>query len=233
MKIAICDDKELFHKILKNYLDDYASLHSLEPEYYDYTCGQDLVESGIQHDLIFMDYQMEGLDGLETSELLRKKKISVPIIFLTSYPQVVFDAFRVNAYRFLVKPIEKDKLYSALNSFLQQQDSSNYILVKNDDTVMRVSIHDILYIEASGKNCIISISSEKIPYKGTLAEIEQELPEDMFFRSHRAYLVGLKHIVSHDNTEIQFDNGDKALISKTKLAAFRKALTDHMKRHSF
>lgn len=233
MKIAICDDKETFRRILRNYLDEYSQLHHLDTDYYDYSCGRDLLASSIKHDLIFMDYQMDGLDGLETSELLRKKKINIPIIFLTSYPHVVFDAFKVNAYRFLVKPVEKDKLFDAMDSYLRQLDDSNYILIKTDDIVKRINIHDIVYVEASGKYCYIRDNEESNLYKGTLNEVEKMLPQELFFRSHRTYLVGFRHIVSHNSANILFDNNERALISKMKLSSFKKAFSDFIKRYTF
>lgn len=230
MKIAICDDSLPLHKELKNHLDAYAQEHRLIFDYYDFTSGHDLLASTYKFDLIFMDFQMDDLDGIETSRRLRSRKIDVPIVFLTSYANVVFDAFEVNAYRFLVKPVNKEKLEAALNSFIHELDDDNYILIKTEDMNKRININDIIYVEASGKYCYIRDNEMSHLYKGTLAEVEAMLPEDMFFRSHRTYLVGLRHIVSHDSTNILFDNDERAIISKMKLTAFKKAFTDYIKR---
>ena len=233
MKVAICDDKIQFHKMLKEHLDKYSMQRHVDLDYYDYTSGRDLFASSIKHDIIFMDYQMDGLDGLETSDQLRKKNIDIPIVFLTSYPHVVFDAFKVNAFRFLVKPIDMEKLTDTMDSFLHDLDDSNYILVKTDEANKRINIKDIVYVEASGKYCYIRDNEDSVLYKGTLAEIEEKLPQDMFFRSHRTYLVGFRHITSHTSTSILFDNNERALISKMKLTAFKKAFTDFIKRYTF
>ena len=219
--------------MLKEHLDKYSIQRHVDLDYYDYTSGRDLLASSIKHDIIFMDYQMDGLDGLETSDQLRKKNIDIPIVFLTSYPQVVFDAFKVNAFRFLVKPIDMEKLTDTMDSFLHELDDSNYILVKTDEANKRINIKDIVYVEASGKYCYIRDNEDSVLYKGTLAEIEEMLPQDMFFRSHRTYLVGFRHITSHTSTSILFDNNERALISKMKLTAFKKAFTDFIKRYTF
>ena len=219
--------------MLKEHLDKYSMQRHVDLDYYDYTSGRDLLASNIKHDIIFMDYQMDGLDGLETSDQLRKKNIDIPIVFLTSYPHVVFDAFKVNAFRFLVKPIDMEKLTDTMDSFLHDLDDSNYILVKTDEANKRINIKDIVYVEASGKYCYIRDNEDSVLYKGTLAEIEEKLPQDMFFRSHRTYLVGFRHITSHTSTSILFDNNERALISKMKLTAFKKAFTDFIKRYTF
>lgn len=233
MKIAICDDKMILHDDLKAHLEEYSIKKNLVIVYDDYTSGADLVASNIEYDLIFMDYQMQGLDGLETARRIRKKNIKTPIIFLTSFPNIVFDTFEVNAYRFLIKPIDDEKLFSAMNDFLQSLSDSNYLVIKTDSDNKRINIDDIVYVEAADKYCYIRTVSDNILYKKTLSEIEKQLPQDKFFRSHRTYLVGLKHIVSHTSTDMLFDNNERALISNLKLTPFKKAFTNYVKRYNF
>ena len=233
MKIAICDDKMVLHDDLKKHLEEYALNRNLVFVYDDYTNGYDLIKSSIEYDLIFMDYQMDELDGLETSRKLRKKNIQTPIIFLTSFPSIVFDTFEVNAYRFLVKPIDQEKLCSAMDAFIRSIDDENFLLIKTDDDNKKINIDDIIYAEASDKYCYIRTTSDNILYKKTLSDIEKQLPQDRFFRSHRTYLVGFRHIVSHTATDILFDNKERAFISKLKNTAFKKAFTDYIKRYNF
>lgn len=233
MRIAICDDQLPLHEELKKRLDEYARSRSLIFIYDDYTAGEDLAASEIEYDMIFMDYQMEGLDGLETARRIRQKNIQTAIIFLTSFPSIVFDTFEVNAYRFLVKPVDMQKLTSAMDSYLESLDDSNFILLKTDEANKRINIDDIIYAEASDKYCYIRTTDDNILYKSTLSEIEKQLPKDKFFRSHRSYLVGFKNIVSHTSTDILFDNKERALISKMKLTPFKKAFADYVKRYNF
>ncbi|MCR5541252.1 MAG: LytTR family DNA-binding domain-containing protein [Ruminococcus sp.] len=233
MKIAICDDQMAMHTELKKHLENYAQKRNLIMIYNDYTNGFDLISSQNEYDIIFMDYQMAEIDGLETARQIRKKNTDTTIIFLTSFPDIVFDTFEVNAYRFLVKPIDDKKLESALDSFLADNDESNYILIKTDDSNKKININDIIYIEASDKYCNIRTNEGTVLFKKTLSEIEKMLPEDKFFRCHRTYLVGFRHIVSHTSTDILFDNKERALISRVKISPFKKAFTNYIKRYNF
>ena len=233
MKIAICDDKPLLHNDLKKCLEKYAKDRRLVFVYDDFTNGSDLLASRIEYDIIFMDYQMDGPDGLETCRRLRKKNSDAAIIFLTGFPHIVFDAFEVNTYRFLVKPIDMEKLSSAMDDYLADHDDDKFIIIKTDDNNRRIRRDDIIYAEASDKYCCIRTTDENILFKKTLSEFEKLLPQDRFFRTHRTYLVGFRHIVSHTSADILFDNKEKALISKLKYGAFKKAFVDYVKRFNF
>lgn len=233
MKIAICDDQMAMHTELKKHLENYAQKRNLIMIYNDYTNGFDLISSQNEYDIIFMDYQMAEIDGLETARQIRKKNTDTTIIFLTSFPDIVFDTFEVNAYRFLVKPIDDARLEAALDSYLSDNDESNFILIKTDESNQKININDIIYIEASDKYCNIRTNEGTVLFKKTLSEIEKMLPEDKFFRCHRTYLVGFRHIVSHTSTDVVFDNKEKALISRVKLSPFKKAFTNYIKRYNF
>ena len=233
MRIAICDDKDVLHDELKKHLEEYAKKRNILMVYYDYADGSELLASDVQFDVIFMDHQMEELDGLETAQRLRSCGVKSVIIFLSSFPDIVFDTFEVNAFRFLIKPIDMDKLTSGMDYYLASIDDSNYIVVKTDDSSVRINIDDIIYIEAADKYCYIRTAEDNILCRNTLSDTEKLLPADRFFRSHRTYLVGLKHIVSHTSAEIVFDNNERALISKMKYTAFKKAFTDYIKRYNF
>ena len=233
MRIAICDDELPMHDLLKRHLDSYARKRNLSVMYSDYTGGQELLAFPQDLDLIFMDYQMKYLDGLETARRLRAAHIDTPIIFLTSFPHIVFDTFEVNAYRFLVKPVDPEKLTAAMDGLLSDQSTDQYIVIKDGDLTRRINIDDIIYAEASDKYCFVRTTEEGFVYKKTLAEFESMLPEDRFFRSHRTYLVGFRHVVSHTETMIVLDNQEKAIISKLKRTPFKKAFQDYIKRYHF
>lgn len=233
MKIAICDDEMRFHVELKKCMDQYAKLRALDIVYHDYMCGKDLIETDKEFDIIFMDYQMNQINGIETARRLRKKNNHTTIIFLTSYPNIVFDVFEVNAFRFLMKPISMPKLISAMDDYLKSQNSDQYITLKIDDVIKKVNQNDIIYAEASDKYCYIRTVDDNILYKKTLADLEESLSSDFFFRCHRSYLVNFNHIVSHTSSDITFDNNEKALISKTKLSGFKSAFVAHIKSHNF
>ncbi len=229
MKIAICDDQKIMRDILKEQLEIYASNRKNCFVYTEYDNGLDMIKDNVVYDLIFMDYQMDRINGIDTAKELRQRKIETPIIFLTSFPDVVFDVFEVKAYRFLLKPINESKLAEALDTLIDEFSDENFLVIKTDEGSKRIKINDIIYAEAVDKYCYISTTSGTYLYKKTLSTLEEQLPSNLFFRSHRTYIVNFKHIVSISKTEVLLDSKEKALISKTKVTSFKKSFFDYVK----
>lgn len=233
MKIAICDDEKFFRNELITNLNKYAKQHHTDIICDEYSDGRELIASKNNYDIIFMDYQMKNINGLDTAKKLRNNSNNTDIIFLTSYPHIVFDVFSVNAFRFLVKPLDYEKLSEALNDFKKFRESDNYITIKTDDIVKKIHVKDIIYAEACDKYCYIRTTDENYLYKKTLSELEKILSPEHFFRSHRAFLVNMQHIISHTNTDIIFENNERALISKMKLSGFKSTFLNYVKNKTF
>ena len=116
MQIAICDDEKIFRNNLKEVLIEYKAEKRVQIDIYEFNDGMDLLDTNIIFDVVFIDFQMPGLNGLETARALRQKNCICSIIFITSYPQFVFDSFEVQPFRFLVKPLDVTKVKSAMDS---------------------------------------------------------------------------------------------------------------------
>ena len=128
MKIAVCDDEMVLFEELYTLLNEYSALKK-EPILTTYfKTGNDLLLSTEKFDIIFMDYQMDDMDGLETSKRLRLKNSNVAIIFLTAFPKIVFQSFEVNTFRFLLKPIKKDELFKAVDDYLNSVQTDDFLI---------------------------------------------------------------------------------------------------------
>ncbi|MDO4945621.1 MAG: LytTR family DNA-binding domain-containing protein [Ruminococcus sp.] len=236
MRIGICDDEVSFHRELKTVIDRYSASKAISVIYFDFMSGEDLIKYLSYHDdidVIFMDYQMNKMSGLETSQNILEKNIGIPIIFLTSFPEIVYDTFKVNAFRFLVKPVDVKKLSDALDDLLVLYSSENYILVTVGDISKRININDILYIEARNKGSLVRLKNQTLDCGLLLSDFQKKLPEDRFFRSHKSFLVGFKYITEYGTSEIVFCNGEKAKISRYRFNDFKSSYFDYMKRYIF
>ena len=157
MRIAICDDERFFRKELRKQLDNYAKEYAFDFVYTEFSSGQLLLESTIDFDLIFMDYQMANINGLTTVASLRKRNNKTTVIFVSNYPNIVFKSMRFQTYRFLVKPLDYTELCEALDSFISKYNSDAFVLLHDEDNdrMKRISENDIIYAEANNRYCKI------------------------------------------------------------------------------
>lgn len=232
MKIAVCDDEMILYEELYTLLNEYSALKK-EPILTAYfRTGNDLLSSTEKFDLIFMDYQLDNIDGLETAKRLRLKKSDVAIIFLTAFPKIVFQSFEVNTFRFLVKPIKREELYKALDDYLESIEIDDFLVINTNDGSWKIRLSEIIYVESKDKHTIIRTIDNYFECCRYMQEIERMLPKDRFIRSHRSCIVSFLHIRNHDNKTICFDNNERATISRRYLTDFKKAFQEYIVRYN-
>ncbi len=232
MRVAICDDEKEMQIILADLLNEYSKLRNTDIVIDSYVSGYDLLRSTNEYSIIFMDFQMEDIDGMETSRLIRCQNKESIIIFVSAYPEVAIDSYEVNTFRFIVKPINKEKLFKAIDDYLKSIDYDNLLTLKTHEGIWKIKMSDIIYAEAKGKHTIIRTTQKAYEIHIHLKKIEEQLPTEKFCRCQRAYIAGLEHIKSHTNTEIQFDNGERAQIGKVYTAKFKKAFQEYIMRYN-
>lgn len=112
MRVAICDDEAVYREETKKGILAYNS----EIEIVEYKDGKELVQSQERFDLIFLDIEMPEMNGMEAAEIVREQKNDVPLVFLTSHDELVYDAFKVRAFRFLRKPVNCEEVQDVLQA---------------------------------------------------------------------------------------------------------------------
>ena len=232
MRIAICDDEKFFRNSLKKDLEDYAKKHLLEFAYSEFSSGELLLSSNIEFDLIFMDYQMDKINGIDTVGRIRNREDNTTVIFISSYKEMVFDSMEVDTYRFLIKPINLEKLHKALDDFIKKYHSERYVLLYNEeeDKICRIAESSIIYAEADNIYSKVRTAKSFYKFKGTLSKFEHSLKSAFFYRTHRSYVVNFNFINSYTQSEIRFENNEKACLTKTKFSKFQKSYIDFLKK---
>jgi len=166
----------------------------------------------ISVDLIFLDINMPGINGIEFARSIPKHTL---IIFTTAYSQYALDSYEVDAIDYLVKPIEPTKFRKAVNKaivyhslLLNEEKKSvdrfddDYIFIKSDRKFFKVNHKDILFIEGLKDYVIIQMDNQRIISRMTLKTIHNLLPTNIFFRINKSYIVNKNHIESFDNNDV-------------------------------
>lgn len=234
-RIAVCDDYREIRAEVKELLLKYSIKKDLDYYVDDYENGEALLAANKEFDLIIMDYQFQkGQDnGIDIAKRIRRDNKEVAIVFLSSFPDIVFESFEVDAYRFLVKPIDESRFFRTLDDLIRDLESDDILLVKVDGMNHFIKGKKISFVEGDGKYCIIHFIDKSVSLESreTLSGVEKRLSEKTFFRCHKSYLVNMKYIASYNHTDVILENGEVLYISKLKYKSFCMAYAKYLLEH--
>lgn len=221
MQIAICDDEREIRELLR----DKVQKAYPEAEIYAYETGENFLAAGRHPDILFLDIQMQGRDGMETAREFRKNNKGAILIFVTAMEEYVFQAFDVGAFHYLVKPFTDEKFYEVLTNAVNRMEekgsgekSQRYMMIHSGGSHIRILLDDIVYAEVFNRKVMLHMQDGDVEYYGKLSELEKTLGED-FFRPHRAYLIHFKYVVKYDASSITMTKGT-VLMAKANFTEF-------------
>lgn len=229
IKVAIVDDE----KIIREQIRKLAMQQEAEVRADVYATGNELLASGREYDVVFLDIQMEGVNGIDTARELRKKAEDAVVVFVTANKEYVFDAFDVSAFHYLLKPVEEKKFTevferAALESEKRNMRKNEQLFIRTRDRGITLDTKDILYVESRGKKVEIHTMKESLEIYGSMNELEIQLGSS-FFRCHRGYLVNMAHIGEYDSESILLTDGKTVYMSKEKYRFFVKAYMRYLR----
>ena len=216
MKIAICDDcqrdaealKALCQKEGDHSLDIYLNSNSLCEKY------KNRKDS---YDLVFLDVDMPGLNGIEAGRELRSLDKSLVIVFVTAYDQFAIDAFSCEAFDYVLKPCKEKRILEILTKTKDKLTNSlHYHIIRTKGKTLRLSTSEIYYVECLRKHVIYHTRSSFFDTVGSLSEAYASLKEHHFLQIHQGYLVNMEKIVDFDDRFVILDNGFQVEMSVRK-----------------
>ena len=232
MRFAVCDDEQLFRDDIKKAVYTYSNMRKLELVADEYICGEDLLNSSYEYDVVFLDYRMGGINGIETARRLRGKNKDCIIIFLTGFSKVVYEVFEVNTFRFFEKPLDTNKLYKALDDYFTSFGDNYPILLKTGRDTVCVKVNEIVFLEADNKKCYVNLVEEKLHCARTMGSIETQLPKSIFYKVNKAFIVNFNHIKNYDKEYVYFAHGARVPVSRKYLTSFKEAYRNYAKGRS-
>lgn len=233
MHVAICDDDQFYiskiHESIKPYKITYIDLSIVEFEK-----GEDVIaycKSGNTIDIIFLDIQMTGINGIETAHGLKSIQEDIIVIFISSYTRFITDAFRLRAFQYLLKPVRNEQVQKEFELAVEQYNIAHQKYVfKWKYTTYSLEIKDIYFIESQCHNLIISTKKEKLLKIGSLKEEQLRLSVYNFIRCHNGFIVNMKYIYRMEKYVIILINNEKIPISKRMKKKVYESFTNYVAR---
>lgn len=229
MRIGICDDEKVIGEQLKGYLESYYQ--SLDVLIECHRSGEVLLEryNKTAYDILFLDIEMVGIDGIEVARQIRLVNKEVVIIFLTSHQELATEGYEVNAYRFLIKPLDIKKLKQTLDLLKLEQAKDKKWIIKEMGQIQVIKQKDIIYIEAQNNMLFICTRNGNIEIRQTLNEAEDALDKTLFYRVHRSYLINLNAVKLFDMKQVIMENNKTISISRMRSKRFRDCMLEYVK----
>lgn len=210
-RIAVCDDVYLERKILCELLQQLDSKQII----HDFSSGEDLLSSTQIYDLVFLDIYMNGITGMETAKKLKEKNPKSMIVFLTSSEEHAVESYEINAFDYIVKPLQIVRLSKVLERFrIYYHNLPKYYVLNTSGEAKRLPYGKIEFLESDCHYVIIhTVDGLVIKILGKLDNIEHELSDSRFLRCHKSYLVNLDYAKAMN---------DDFLMASGKLVPYRK-----------
>lgn len=231
IKFAICDDEPQMAREIADQLAGYMKETDCDYSVDCFSSGHALLKSSDEFDVIFLDIQMERPDGMETAALLRRRESRSLLIFVTVLKDRVFDVFPLEAFDYLLKPLDRDRFRRTMDRALRwlERDAAKNLVIQRGSGCQVVPLSDILYCEVLGRKIFIHKKDGIVlDYYDRLEDLEQRV-DSRFFKCHRSYLVNLDHVGGCQDGQVLLSQGERIPVSRLRERELTQALLRHIK----
>jgi len=216
LRIAICDDEKKYRDMGLMLCKKYFNNKKIPVEFISFSSGESVLAYTEKIDLILLDIEMKGIDGLEVKEILRKQNKNSSIIYITNHEELIKPAFGKNVYGFLTKPFHEDELYRILDVICKDRINQKLIQIDSNTWVKK---SEIKYIKAEDKYCRFYTIDMEYLIRCRIRDMEDLLQGNDFHRIHRSYIINFKYvkkiaqkIMMDDNTVLPYSRNKKEQI---------------------
>lgn len=226
MRIAICDDDSSITAQLNKFLKSYfRKNHISSPEIICFTNGTDLLTDSGNKDIVFLDIEMPGMNGIYIGNELRRRNKNTLIFIVTAYSEYLDEAMRFHVFRYLSKPIDRQRLSRNLEDALKYYHNiSVKIPIETKTGVTTVLSSEIIAVEAQARKVIVHTISDRIESVHNMNYWADLLPQNIFFRTHRSFIINFEFVTDFNHDTVRLGNGKIcAYLTKRKYTSFKNA----------
>jgi DNA-binding LytR/AlgR family response regulator len=232
LRIAIVEDNPDELAVLVRALNSYSSARNEEFKITHFPSGESFLEGYSKgFDLVFLDIALTGLSGMQTAESLRKIDNDITLIFVTNLAQFAVKGYEVNAYDFIVKPVNYPDLEFKMDRLMERlrQRHEKKILIKTGSQHVAILVSDIRYVEIQGHKIVYHTTRGDYETYGVLRKLEDDLEGESFYKCNSCYLVNLRYVDSVQGYEAYL--GSTCLVvSHPRRKGFVKALNEYFQK---
>lgn len=234
MRIAIIEDEQVHRELLDTYIRKWGIVSKVTLTIRHYENAESFLFQweDMNFDVLFVDIQMSGMNGMELARHIRTKDVNTTIVFTTGITDYLEEGYEVAALRYLLKPISEEKVFACLKLVSEIRKNDKCVIIHTSNEEMRkLSAEEINYVEAMGHGSRICIAyGGEIECKESLSELEQLFDSAEYRKCHRSYLCRVGNIHQIDKEKVYFDDGSSIPVSRRMYQEMNKAFIEYYRR---
>lgn len=235
MRIAIIEDEQIHKDLLISYINKWAAdskSSNMEIVIKNYENAEQFLfnyDDEVPFDILFVDIQMSGMNGMDMAKKVREKDKAVSLVFTTGIADYIQEGYDVEAMHYLIKPLKEEKVYECLKKAASKKKTEKYIIVHTEEDILKLNVEAVNYAEARGHRCVVVMDKRyksienTVEVRESLSEMEMLLKEYDFIKCHRSYICRIGSLYRIEKTDVYFDDGSSIPVSRRMYDNVNKA----------
>ncbi|WP_425446525.1 LytR/AlgR family response regulator transcription factor [Dethiothermospora halolimnae] len=240
LNVVICGDKPIQLGVIESYINkmDLNEKIDITRVYSGKSLNKIMKTNRI--DVIFLDVEMEERKGIELGECIREENKDVIIILISEYKDYAFEAFKIKALDYMIKPITEKKLQEVMKEVINNIKEKSYLkniynvfTLKEGEKYIKLSYDEIYFFEKSLQKIRIHTQKDKYEIYGTLKSLKQQLDNDNFIQCHQGYIINRTKICEYNRREVYVEDIDEYVpVSKRFNKKIKQVVFDDLLRQN-
>ena len=222
MKIAICDDAKEYRQLISRYINFYFKNHFINFECYEFSSGEALLSQKQNFDIVFLDIEMDELNGIQTAKQINQRSRTTVIFIITAYQKYLDDAMDLNIFRFIDKPINAQRIYNGLDKAIKNIKNNNISFRTRNDGIVTMIKNDIVCVEVSRKQVFVTTVDNKYVAREKMDFFKENLTSSNFAIPHNSYVINFNFVANFYRNKVHLKDGQIISIAPKKQVEIRK-----------
>ena len=230
MKITLCDDDPKVLQELTKYIREFYKLSSIPlPELSLFSSGDQLLEESFYGDIIFLDIEMPGQSGICTGRKIMQKNPYAKVIVLTTYPEYLDEAMECRVFRYLTKPIDKNRLFRNLKLAIKQyMEETTTIDIITKDSLITCNTRDIICVKYNNRKTYIYTTTGIIESSTGIGYWEKTLTNPCFFQTHRSYIINMGFIMKIEKINVTLIHNEQMITAYLTARKYSELISSYL-----
>lgn len=221
LKIAICDDEQIYIDNIVQHLDFFSVDNNIDFEKSIFTDSADMLSSNIRFDIAILDVEMNNINGIKLGEELRKRNPHIILIYITAHKKYLDDALNLNAVRFFEKPLDSQRFYRGLSDAIKRIDNSTISFYLKDHNIMeRIFAQDIMFVEIEKRKTRVVTRTKEYHSDHHMSFWHEKLVSTIFISPHKSYIINFNYVTAYERDYVILNETHKVSIARNKQADF-------------